>query len=487
MKSRAYITYLSTDNYMVGVATLWESLQQTNTNFSFYCLVTDRVSFETIEELRRLGIKIIHSPVIRLPQNLLDYNTKNCHTSQEVLENYFQKLIIFGLDKFEKLVYLDADMIVLKNIDDLFDKPHMAGAIDHIEEEENRYYINGGLIVIEPSKEIYKDFMNYLTETSHKELYEEANRTHRCFWDTDFYNARFKDWAKDRSQIVDIRYNVFINAFGYYKEVYHDEVKVVHLTGKKPWLMTLEEIYDKVRKNEVNEGRFYEKYLDFMRDALHKINVENFNRDTDLCLLMKEYGSDKCGIKHNYTKIYNNVMWRFRNENIVLFELGIGSTNPNVLSNMGKDGKPGASLYAWRDYFPNGKIYGADIDKDILFEAERIKTAYCDQTNSGDIEKLFKNFGEKEFDFMILDGLHTFEANKKFFENSIYKMARHGYLFIEDIYDVEEYKEQIKIWEKQYPSLTFTFIELYTDESNLFKNEYGWHDNRMLMVRYKDL
>ena len=42
-------------------------------------------------------------------------------------------------------------------------------------------------------------------------------------------------------------------------------------------------------------------------------------------------------------------------------------------------GKPGASLRVWRDYFPNAIIYGADIDKDILFAEERIKTFYIDQ------------------------------------------------------------------------------------------------------------
>lgn len=474
MKTKAYITYLATDDYLVGVATLWESLQQSKTSYPFYCMVTDRISDDVVEELRRLNIKVIFSPVIRLPENLLDYNSKYCNKNQEVLQNYFQKLIIFGLEKFEKLVYLDADMIVLKNIDELFDKPHMAGAIDHIDEESNRYYINGGLIVIEPSKKLYHEFIDYLTKTDHNEFYNEANEHHRCFWDTDFYNAKFKDWAKDRSQIIDIRYNVFISAFAYYREVFHDEVKIVHLTGKKPWLMTLEEIYYKVRNNEVDEGRFFEKYLDFMTSALRKINIENFNEETILCGMMEKYGSDKNSIKHNYTRFYHKVMKKFRTQKINLFELGIGSTNENISSNMGKNGKPGASLYAWREFFVNGNIYGADIDKDIIFQDGRIKTGYCDQTKPEEIRKMFKDFGDDiNFDFMILDGLHTLEANKIFFENSIHKLKRSGYLFIEDFDNKKEFENQIDIWKEKYPKLTFTFIELYSDELNLFKNEHG--------------
>ena len=33
---------------------------------------------------------------------------------------------------------------------------------------------------------------------------------------------------------------------------------------------------------------------------------------------------------------------------------------------MSINGKPGASLRAWRDYFVNSVVYGADIDKNIL-------------------------------------------------------------------------------------------------------------------------
>ena len=39
---------------------------------------------------------------------------------------------------------------------------------------------------------------------------------------------------------------------------------------------------------------------------------------------------------------------------------------------MGSEGVPLASLRAWRDYFKNANIYGADIDKGILKDEERI-------------------------------------------------------------------------------------------------------------------
>ena len=61
-----------------------------------------------------------------------------------------------------------------------------------------------------------------------------------------------------------------------------------------------------------------------------------------------------------------------------------------MLSNMGERGKPGASLKAYRDFFKNSEIYGADIDSQILFKDDRISTYYVDQTKERSLKKLFK-------------------------------------------------------------------------------------------------
>jgi cephalosporin hydroxylase len=99
---------------------------------------------------------------------------------------------------------------------------------------------------------------------------------------------------------------------------------------------------------------------------------------------------------------------------------------------MGKDGKPGASLRAFRDYLENINVYGADFDKRILFEENRIKTFYVDQTDP----KTFLNLSKKidsDFDLMIDDGLHSPNANLNslaFFKN---KIKKGGYIVIEDV------------------------------------------------------
>ena len=46
-------------------------------------------------------------------------------------------------------------------------------------------------------------------------------------------------------------------------------------------------------------------------------------------------------------------------------------------------------------------IYGADIDKKILKNEDRIKTFFVDQTNPETIKTMFKNIGVDEFDIIL--------------------------------------------------------------------------------------
>ena len=99
---------------------------------------------------------------------------------------------------------------------------------------------------------------------------------------------------------------------------------------------------------------------------------------------------------------------------------------------MGKLGKPGASVKAFRDFFPEAKIFGADIDKEILFKDKRINTYYVDQTDLKSLKKLYKKIGSN-FDLIIDDGLHASYANINVIISSINFLKKNGYLIIEDI------------------------------------------------------
>jgi len=210
---------------------------------------------------------------------------------------------------------------------------------------------------------------------------------------------------------------------------------------------------------------FYNKDV---RNSLVNISISStypydISTPTPLCKIMGDNRSDKGSIDitnshHNYTCIYYTLFKDIRDNKLRVFELGLGTNNTSLPSNMGKNGRPGASLYGWRDFFVNSDIFGADIDRDILFENERIKTFYCDQTNKSSITELWSNPELKEdFDIIIEDGLHEFYANVCFFENSIHKLNSKGYYIIEDIENkcLDLWKDQIEKWSQTYKDLSF--------------------------------
>jgi hypothetical protein len=100
---------------------------------------------------------------------------------------------------------------------------------------------------------------------------------------------------------------------------------------------------------------------------------------------------------------------------------------------LGDNYQPRGSLRVWKNFFKNANIYGADIDKNILFQEDRIKTYYVDQGNIDSIKLLWQSINEEDFDIIIDDGCHRYEETIVFFENSIDRLRVGGLYIIEDI------------------------------------------------------
>ena len=120
------------------------------------------------------------------------------------------------------------------------------------------------------------------------------------------------------------------------------------------------------------------------------LESEYYNNITELCKIMKKHGSDKGLGYHNYTTLYDKLFSSLKDTKINILEVGLGTNNVNIPSNMGVNGIPGASLRGWEEYFsnPESVIVGLDIDKDILFQTNKIKTFYCDQTDKNSINNI---------------------------------------------------------------------------------------------------
>jgi len=204
---------------------------------------------------------------------------------------------------------------------------------------------------------------------------------------------------------------------------------------------------------------------------------------SEMAGLCDKYGSDKGSVKdgghayrwlaHSYTDFYSRMFSHCRRSVRKVFECGLGTNSPDLVSSMGVVGKPGASLRMWKDYFPEAIIYGGDIDKDILFEEERIRTFYVDQLDPHAISAFWQQVGERDFDLMIDDGLHTFEGGTTLFTHSIERLADAGIYVIEDVlrHDLARYKN------------FFDNTDYLVDYVTMFRPKVGLGDNSLIVVR----
>ena len=171
------------------------------------------------------------------------------------------------------------------------------------------------------------------------------------------------------------------------------------------------------------------------------LNTIDHNKNDELSEIMSKYGSDKgWGLSieyiknnklspnwvcHNYTYFYNYLFSKFRNEKISIFEMGVGV--PSCMNSWA------GSLRGWEEYFHKSEIFSADIDREHLYNKNRIKSLFVDQENVDSIINLWSQLQDITFDLIIDDGPHTYSSNYLFFINSIHKLKRGGIYIIEDV------------------------------------------------------
>lgn len=200
--------------------------------------------------------------------------------------------------------------------------------------------------------------------------------------------------------------------------------------------------FKKIAKNINNlirslRYKYYIKYLQLFQNRIFDPKKLS-SIDNSLTNVMNKYYSDKGDLNftHNYTCFYDSIFNEIKNEKLNIFEVGLGSIDTNITFHMSyshKNYAPLASLKAWRDYFINSEIYGADIDEKILLNSERINTFQVDMLNSNSIKSMWEKINKK-MDIIIDDGFHSYEANINFYKYSINNLNENGIYIIEDVH-----------------------------------------------------
>lgn len=117
----AYVTLLSTTDYLDAVLVLNKSLQKVNSKYPLLTMVVDTIFTPEMEAcFQKHGIQYHTVPPLQYSDKTQE---KYQDSDSSSVLNTASKLQLFTLKNWDKLVYIDADTLVLQNIDDLFAYP----------------------------------------------------------------------------------------------------------------------------------------------------------------------------------------------------------------------------------------------------------------------------------------------------------------------------------------------------------------------------
>lgn len=225
---KAYVTILRSLHYLPGVLVLHHSLRKVAAAADLLVLTSPGIPEATLELLAGLGMKT---------QRIAGGAQDGWLTGPRQISNYY-KLCVLSLTQYQKVVYLDADMLVCHNIDDLFGKENwsavnarglLSGLYDWMD-------FDSGLMVLEPSA---RAFETLLQKARGLKTDGESYRS--------YLGLFHPQWYDTQSLHLAFNYNVFAAYLDSYFELHPGQlfnqqtpgtsvVKVLHFWGShKPW------------------------------------------------------------------------------------------------------------------------------------------------------------------------------------------------------------------------------------------------------------
>ncbi len=218
----AYVTLLTAgDAYLPGIEALGRSLLATGTSTPIVVMTTPDVPASARARLLAEGLQIREIEPIANPR-------PDTELLYPRFARTYTKLRAFELAEFDKIVLLDADTLVLRTIEDLFERPSIAAASDFFMPDR----FNSGVMVIDPSAELFGRLMKKLADSP---TYDGG--------DQGFLNSMWPDWwAMAPSHRLPSAYNIhhfiyqFMHAHPDFGRRFMEETRVLHYTLQKPWM-----------------------------------------------------------------------------------------------------------------------------------------------------------------------------------------------------------------------------------------------------------
>ncbi|MBL8165020.1 MAG: glycosyltransferase family 8 protein [Anaerolineae bacterium] len=226
----SYVTLVANADYVIGARALARSLTMCGAQWPLTVLAVAGV--DGLDELQALGCRIVVVDPLPLSDAFRARHTRQAQHAQapftkgskplfhDPLLN-FVKLRLWELEQHERVVFLDADTLVIHNIDRLFSYPEFAAAPNLYESLADFHRLNSGVFVAQPSRRTFEAMLSVLDQPE-------------AFWrrtDQTFLETYFPDWHG-----LPYIYNTLQYVWFNLPDLWDwDRIKVVHYQYEKPW------------------------------------------------------------------------------------------------------------------------------------------------------------------------------------------------------------------------------------------------------------
>jgi len=202
-----------------------EEIRTKRTDVDVVVMVTEDVADWKLRGFHNLGAVVKRVNKIKMDENA-NGRWANCYT----------KLNMFQMTEYETIIYLDADLYIKKNIDELFDiandvrnktgRNDFFGAVtdgpisENFNNRERKGMLNAGLLVLTPEIDLYNDLMKLAPQKKlyDKQFMEQGLLSYYYSDDNNLFNrTRYHLDARYNAQWLDDE-----------ESKYYDDVYVIH-------------------------------------------------------------------------------------------------------------------------------------------------------------------------------------------------------------------------------------------------------------------
>lgn len=231
MSRNAYVTLVTNADFALGARALVRSLTLSSTEADIVVMHTGGVGVDALAPLGALGARLVEVDLLATSDAFSERHArKNLHAAAPFtkgtkpafhtpLDN-FAKLRLWQLD-YDAVVFLDADTLVLRNIDKLFDYPEFCAAPNVYESLADFHRMNSGVFTARPDPATFDAMVERLDQPG-------------AFWrrtDQTFLQAFFPDWH-GLPVFANMLQYVWFNMPDLWS---WDDIQVLHFQYEKPW------------------------------------------------------------------------------------------------------------------------------------------------------------------------------------------------------------------------------------------------------------